>query len=226
MVTASLLSDRIKAFFDTYRDYSLISRLKKKYPDVLLRESSPFVDGPGENDDMLCFDDDWERSVTILKAILENAKRLKERYCKVLTNSDNNTVYFKTIDKLIDRLEKMTIDKPLDSCKAADKLLKVINSTIVKNFSCERLEKNLRSFMRECGFKCIELRIGKVIDDEDLKYIDTSNCIYEEVKDKRKHNTIISKSYDSYVYKYFDSEENEYYERVIPGAYSIGSWKE
>ena len=64
---------------------------------------------------------------------------------------------------------------------------------------------------------------GKKIDDNDLDYIE--NCIRVDVDDDKQHNTIIKKTHDAYVFRCYDSEENEFFDKIIPGGYSIGNYK-
>ena len=225
MVIVSSLSEKIKTFCDLYKENPLLSRLRKKYPNVLAGQSSGLMNESVEYEKILCFNDDWERSLEKLNMILEKANHLKEQYIAILEKSEENSVYFKTIDKLIKRLKKM-VEGSYNAYEISDALSKAIQATIIKNFCCEQLESALNKFMYECGFKCVKLEIGKQIDDNDLDYIDMKNCLYVRVNDKKMHNTIIGKVNDAYVFKYYDSDEEEYYNRVIPGVYSIGSWKE
>ena len=225
MVIASALSVKIREFCALHNGDSLLSRLRKKYPNALGEDNSLMISNSNECENILCFDDDWNCSVEKIRMILTNANLLKKQYNNILTTTKENDVYIKTINNLINRLNKM-IEKSQDSCKVSEALSKAIQATIIKNYCCEQLEGVLDEFMDKCGFKRYELKIGNQIEDKDLDYIDMKNCIYIDVTDVNLHNTIIDKTSDTYYFKYFDSDEEEYYSKVISGTYSIGRFKE
>ncbi|MBQ7008829.1 MAG: hypothetical protein IJN05_06390 [Ruminococcus sp.] len=222
MVTKSLLSEKLENFRNLYGEHWLLSRLRKKYPDVA-DNCDLSCSHDVQNNKQLCFDDEWERSLDTIKFILDNAICLKEQYNEIFRNSGDGDVYVRTVDNLISRLKKIT-EKSQNSSKTADGISKAIQATIIKNYCCNQLKDFLDKYMDECGFKRIELEIGKKIDDNDLDYIE--NCIRVDVNDKELHNTIINKTHDAYVFRCYDSEEDELFDKIIPGGYSIGSYKE
>lgn len=221
MVIESLLSEKIEKFKNSNGEHWLLSRLRKKYSDVV---DSCDLSYPNDvqNNKQLCFDDEWECSLDTIKLIRDNAIRLKEQYNYILSRSGDSNVYIRTVDNLINRLKKIS-EKPQNSSKTADGISKAIKTTIMKNYCCNELKCVLDKYMDVCGFKRIELEIGKKIDDNDLDYIE--NCIRVDVDDDKQHNTIIKKTHDAYVFRCYDSEENEFFDKIIPGGYSIGNYK-
>lgn len=210
---------------------SLTDRLRNRYEaDISEPEKKQVVDSEiPENDNgkkiPLRFDDNETENMKRLNMILNNARRLKNDYTETLGSIKDNEIYFKTINSFISKTEAFINKGVLSPVKIAKEIVKNLSTTLIKNYANQKLKNVLDDFMTSCNFNLIELPVGKKIEDDDLDYI-SDNCYKIDVSNRDMHNTIIEKRHDAFVFECYDSEEEEFYQKIIPGEYAIGSWKE
>lgn len=210
---------------------ALIDRLRIRYegsiPVLTVTEKENSVSADSENDKKhpLRFDDNEGDNRNNLDLILNNVKRLREEYTIALNGVENNSVYFKTIDNFILKIERLMGKELSSPNKISKELEKALTSTLMKNYAVSELQPVLDDFFIRCNFVKVEIPVGKKIDDDDLDYID-EHCRRIEVSDSKKHNTIIDKRHDAFIFDCYDSDEEELFHKIIPGEYSIGCWKE
>lgn len=206
---------------------SLLDRLHGKYS--VFKGSECVNDWKFKEDklstELLRFDENEDKNCQRLHIIYNNAKALRKKYYNVLSNSDENTVYFKTADKLVSRIERFIDKGDFSSHKVSDEIVKTLSLTIMKNFAKSELFSLIDNFMLECKFGKKELQIGKRVEDDDFDYIG-ENYLKIEVPSLIQHNTIIKKQHDAYIFDCYDPDEEEFFQKIIPGDYAIGYWKE
>lgn len=170
------------------------------------------------------FTDEQVTNERKLDNILKNAQKLKENYSRVLFDSEENSVYFKTIDNCIKKLQKLS-DKAaandMEPSKIVSELVKLFNSTIIKNCVNKNLNMLVDEFMQQCKFVKKELTAGTVLTDEDYNYIGEMP-LDVPVSSPEKHNTIIEKEHDAYIIYYKDEEGLS--SGIIEGKCSIGKY--
>lgn len=209
------------------RYISLLDRLQSKYsvPKVSECFDDRQLIGDKIKTELLRFDEDEDENRKRFYVIYNNAKELRRKYYNVLSNSDENTVYFKTADKLVSRIERFIDKGNFLSHKVSDEIVKILSLTIMKNFAKSELFSLIDNFMLECKFGKKELQIGKKVEDDDFDYIG-ENYLKIEVPSLVQHNTIIKKQHDAYIFDCYDPDEEELFQKIIPGDYAIGYRKE
>ena len=209
---------------------SLLDRLKEKYNADLISGKPKCTDilifkEDNSITELLRFDGSEDDNCQKLFFICSNAKELRKQYADVLSNSDENAIYFKTVNSFIFKIERL-IDRGIFSPnKISNEIVKILSSTIMKNFAKKELHSIIDDFMLKCKFDKKELKIGQSIEDEDLDYIG-DNYLKVEVSSPEMHNTIINKSHDAYIFDCYDPDEEEFFKKIIPGDYAIGYRKE
>lgn len=170
------------------------------------------------------FNDNYIRNMKMLNNIIENAVILQNRYSGVLSEREENSIYFKTIDNCLKKLQKLS-DKlsasEMESSQIVGELVKILNSTIIKNFVKKELYPLIDEFMINCRFIKKELEVGKKLGDDDYDYIGEMP-LDVPVDSPEKHNRILSKEHDAYVIYYKDEDGLSC--RIIDGKYSIGKY--
>ena len=149
---------------------------------------------------------------------------LKEQYHVVLSDDVGNSVYFKTVDNLVKKLNKLAdecSDDELEPSSIAGDLVKIINATVVKNFANLKLHDVVDKFLIGCGMEKRILDVGKKLSDDDLELIGDIPLDIP-VQTTEQHNTIIQKTHDAYIIYYKDEDGLSY--RIISGQYSIGKF--
>lgn len=170
------------------------------------------------------FSDNVLRNEKMLSKIIDNAAVLKEKYDNILEADGNNAVYFKTIDncmKKLQRLSEKLSSTDMESSKIVGEIVKILNSTIVKNFAKKELYSAIDQFMIDSLFIKKELPIGKKLSDDDYDLIGDMP-LDVPVDSMDQHNVIQGKEHDAYLIYYKDEEGLSY--RVIDGKYSIGKY--
>ena len=170
------------------------------------------------------FTDNSALNIKMINAILKNALTLQEKYAKVLPRSDENSIYFKTVDSCVNKLQKLAdkvVSTDMESSKIAVELVKILNLTVVKNFVNKSLLSVIDEFLLDCKFIKKELDIGKKLSDEDYDYIGEMP-LEVPVSSSEKHNVIVRKKHDAYVIYYKDDEGIS--NCIICGEYSIGKY--
>lgn len=170
------------------------------------------------------FSNNLLRNEKMLSNILGNAKELRNKYYSIIEDNVENSVYFKTVDNCVKKLEKLTEKislKEMEPSKIAGELVKILNSTIVKNFVKRELHSVIDQFMTDCSFIRKELYVGKKLSDEDYDFIGEMP-LDVPVDSADQHNVIQAKEHDAYLIYYKDEEGLSY--RVIDGKYSIGKY--
>lgn len=164
------------------------------------------------------------QNVHKLKKIIEAAVELKEQYHVVLSDDVGNSVYFKTVDNLVKKLNKLAdecSDDESEPSSIAGDLVKIINATVVKNFANLKLHDVVDKFLIGCGMEKRILDVGKKLSDDDLELIGDIPLDIP-VQTAEQHNTIIQKTHDAYIIYYKDEDGLSY--RIISGQYSIGKF--
>lgn len=190
--------------------------VKKDTTDVQSGETNRNVIRP-------LFSDNELKNEKALQLILNNAIELKQKYAEV-TEIAEDAIYLKTVDMCISRMQKL-IDKnnssAMDASKLAGEVVKILNSTIVKNFSRKELVELIDQFMIKSSFVKKELEVGKKLTDEDYAYIGDMPLDIP-VKSYEQHNVILEKQHDAYII--YVKDEEGISERIIDGKYGIGKF--
>lgn len=208
---------------------SLIDRLKNKYELCSLLEPTEKCIEQNINVvnfssvEILSFNDNCDHNRQKLCVICDNAKELRSKYSEIINGDE--TIYLKTVDNFINKMDSIIGKGDFSPNKVSDKLKKALSLTVIKNFANSKLSLLIDDFLAKCGFKKVELPIGKRVEDDDFKYI-PEFYLKIDVKSPDMHNTIIDKKHDAYVFNCYDTDEEEYCQKIIPGEYSIGCWKE
>lgn len=215
-----------------------INRRSNNKTDVIIKEP-PIT--PVSNQPVSSLSDDRRAEKKHIPAITENAsanlrtvtemlaktRKLEKQYLSCLDNTEDNQVYFRTVAKAKEKFEKLISkmnNKPLPSDKVANEIVKVLESTIIKNLTSPDLYSVVDKYLLECGFEKTEFMLNKKLTDDDYRYI-SDMPLETPVNERSKHNTIVEKKHDAYSLFYID-EDDGLSERVIAGDYVIGKYKE
>lgn len=213
---------------------SLSDRLNKKYnrePEISTAEpvqesSSESAENLSDEKNVLRFTDDPEYNLNVLNNICDKAKKLKKKYIGILGElGKDDVVYLKTADKLIILLERFIGKGKYNPDKTSDELIRMLKTTILKNYANVRLVSVIDDFFAECDFMKIEIPVGKILEEEDFEFIGEDNLVVD-VDSPHKHNMIIEKRHDAYIFDCYDADDEDFIEKIIPGSYTIGRWKE
>ncbi len=223
-------ADRFEAkygFKDSLRQYLAQQPLKPAEPSIkiiLEQKPAPPEQALTENkaaEDTLMFDNDTQKNKNKLLKIKENAEILLEECEDALKNESDSKVYFKTINKFIEKLETLNNKGGFLPEKLSGELLKAMDSTIVKIFSKKEIVCFVEAFFIKCGLKKVVLPYGEKLSDDDYDYI--GNNFMKKIAEKpSQRNTILEKVHDAYEFMYYDSDDEEAYKRIIAGGYTIG----
>ena len=170
------------------------------------------------------FNENFIRNSKKLDNIIKNASALRDNYFYALNEVDENNIYFKTVDNCLRKLEKLSeklASSEMEASNIVGELVKILNSTIVKNFVKKELFPFIDEFMLNCGFIKREIEVGKKLGDSDYDYIGEMP-LDVPVDSPEQHNMVLAKEHDAYVIYYKDEDELSY--RVIAGQYSIGKF--
>ena len=109
----------------------------------------------------------------------------------------------------------------MEVSKIVGEIVKIFNSTIVKNFAKKELSALINQFMTDCSFVKKELEVGKRLSDDDYSYIGDSP-LNEPVDTEELHNVILEKEHDAYIIYYKDEDGLSF--RIVEGKCSIGNY--
>ncbi len=205
--------------------YNYLPSLSVSYPKENVTDYSALV--PIKKKAVSVFSEDSAENNRALKLAADNAVKLRNEYSKILTDLSDCEVYFKTADNCVSKLKALSekaSSQKMDASKTAGELVKILKSTIIKNFSKKELAPVIDKYLKCCGFEKVELEFGKKLTDNDYEYIENSP-MFVPVDSPEKNNTIVSKEHDAYVISYFDEDEDEISHKIIEGEYRIGAYK-
>lgn len=203
---------------------SLKERLSERY-EVHITAVAVADISENKSKDVLLISDDEENNRAVVSSVLKNARQLKASYVSLLEDNESNAIYFKTVNKLVKKLEDFYENGEFELKKTWKMLSKVIETTIMKNFVNSILSEAINSFMLNCKFRAIVFPVGKKLNDSDFDYISDS-YLRVAVDSKSKHKTIVEKKHDAYEFECYDPDEETTFRKIIPGEYAIGYWKE
>ena len=173
----------------------------------------------------LIFDADEISNEKKLKKILSGVRQLKNDYCTVLADNDENSIYFKTVDTLIKKLVTHIEKGKFSASYSAKSIEKMISSTIVKNYAKKPLKKFIDDFFVRCGFYVKKYPVGMKMKDEDFEYL-SENYRSDSVDRPELDNTITENIHDAFLFDCYNQEEEEIYKKYIPADCAVGRWKE
>lgn len=171
------------------------------------------------------FSDDSAENMNILNNYISQSHKLREQMQVLFEGREEGDIYLKLFDKCIRKLESL-VEKNKERFYEADKLAnesaKIFKQTIAKAMSQKQLRERLDQYMKACGIRKLDWRIGKVLENDDYGYLEEP-ILYDEVSDPKLNNTITEIRQDTYLIDY--REDDRQYEAVIPGIYSIGRYR-
>lgn len=171
------------------------------------------------------FSDDPAENTNILNNYISQSYKLREQMQVLFEGREEGDIYLKLFDKCIRKLETL-VEKNKERFYEADKLAnesaKIFKQTISKAMSQEQLRERLDQYMKACGIRKLDWRVGKVLENDDYGYLEEP-ILYDEVPDPKLNNTITEIRQDTYLIDY--KEDDRQYEAVIPGIYSIGRYR-
>lgn len=174
---------------------------------------------------IVIFSDNIEKNKKALNCFIVQTQKLREEVEKLFDNSEALELYLKLIDKCLKKFESLSekfLEKQYSSDKLANESAKILKQTIVRAMSQEVLKSYMDKYMKACGVRKLNWKIGKQIADEDYDYIDEP-IFYDNISDISLNNTITAIIQDTFIIDY--QEDNNQYEAVIPGIYKIGKYK-
>lgn len=170
------------------------------------------------------FSDNSLRNEKTVKAFLDNALELKEKYLSILSSGESDSIYIKTVDNCIKKLEKLyekASDSQLEPSKLASEISKILSSTIIKNFVNPKLYTVIDEYLLSCKLVRKALQVGNKLCDDDYDYIGEMP-LDVPVNNPEQHNVIMTKEHDAYIITFKDEEGLS--RRIIEGKYSIGKY--
>ena len=101
----------------------------------------------------------------------------------------------------------------------------MFSATIIKNFANYKLTDLINEFFKNCGFIIKEFPKGMKITDDDFEYL-PETLSFQTVSCKELNDVVTESKHGAFVCKCYDTEEECYYETIIPADCTIGKWKE
>lgn len=163
----------------------------------------------------LMISEDVNNNEVVINNFIEKAIELKA----TIMSKSNNEIHEKLLNKCINKFEALRNKTSMYPDKLANKVAKVLDTTVCKLLSISECKEDVLNFVKACGVKVLDWEIGRKLSDADFEYID-ENILTEGVNDPELDDTLVKVNQEGLIVEYI--EDGEVYEVIIGAVCTIG----